>query len=127
MLRLKSYDAAEARLRSHLQEFPGEPRIFFALGQAASLSAEGVTDEDVQSERLNRALAQYRLALSASSADTEPGLISRTHEAMGRILAFFDRAGEALKEFDAALKIGDVPGGAYKAALAGKERLAQQK
>jgi hypothetical protein len=127
MLRLKSYDTAEARLRSLLQEFPGEPRIFFALGQAASLSAEGVTDEDVQSERLNRALAQYRLALSASSADTEPGLISRTHEAMGRILAFFDRADEALKEFDAALKIGDVPGGAYKAALAGKEKLAQQK
>ena len=127
MLRLKNYAEAEARLRALLQEFPGEPRIFFALGQTASLSAENVTDEDVQSERLNRALAQYRLAVTASSADTERALLSRAHVAMGRILEFLERKDEALKEFNAAIEITDVPGGAYKEALAGKERLAQQK
>jgi hypothetical protein len=127
MLRLKSYPEAEARLRALLQEFPGEPRIFFALGQAASLSAEKVTDEDIQSERLNRALAQYRLAVSASSADTERALLSRAHVAMGRILEFLERKEEALKEFNAAIEIKDVPGGAYLEAVAGKERLTQQK
>jgi hypothetical protein len=127
MLRLKSYTEAEARLRALLQEFPGEPRIFFALGQAASLSARDVTDEDVQSERLNRALAQYRLAVGASSADTDRALLSRAHEAMGRILEFFDRTDEAVKEFNAAIEIGRVKGGAYDEAIAGKNRLGQQK
>ena len=127
MLRLKSYPEAEARLRALLQEFPGEPRIFFALGQAASLSARDATDEDVQSERLNRALAQYRLAVSASSADTERALLSRAHEAMGRILEFFDRTDEAVKEFNAAIEIGRVKGGAYDEAVAGKNRQEKKK
>lgn len=127
MLRLKSYAEAEARLRALLQEFPGEPRIFFALGQSASLSAREATDEDVQSERLNRALSQYRLAVTASSADTERALLSRAHESMGRILEFFDRTEEAVKEFNAAIEIGRVKGGAYDEAIAGKNRLAQQK
>ncbi|MGB7924433.1 MAG: hypothetical protein WCF57_14425, partial [Pyrinomonadaceae bacterium] len=127
MLRLKSYAEAETRLRALLLEFPGEPRIFFALGQSASLSARDVTDEDVQSERLNRALAHYRLAVNASSADTDRALLSRAHEAMGRILEFFDRTEEAAKEFNAAIEIGRVNGGAYDQAVAGKNRLAQPK
>jgi hypothetical protein len=127
MLRLKNYTEAEARLRALLLEFPGEPRIFFALAQAASLSAREATDEDVQSERLNRALAQYRLTVSASSADTDRALLSRAHEAMGRILEFLEQPAEAAKEFNAAIEIGRVEGGAYDDALAGKQRLAQPK
>ena len=44
---------------------------------------------------------------------------------MGRILAFLDRKDEALKEFDAAISIGDVAGGAYKDAIEGKRKLGQ--
>jgi hypothetical protein len=44
---------------------------------------------------------------------------------MGRILAFLDRKDEAVKEFDAAINIGDVAGGAYKDAIEGKRKLAQ--
>jgi len=51
--------------------------------------------------------------------------LSRAHEAMGRIFAFLDQKDEAMKEFDAAIKIGPVAGGAYKDALAGKQKLAQ--
>lgn len=127
MLRLKNYAAAEARLRELMKEFPREPRIFFALGQTASLSARDAIDEDVQSERLNRALAHYRDAVSFASEETDLALVSRSHEAMGRILAFLDHPAEALKEFDAAIHLGDVKGGAYQDALAGKNRLAQQK
>lgn len=127
MLRLKNYEAAETRLRVLLQEFPGEPRIFFALGEAASLSARDAVDEDVQSERLTRALAQYRMAIEAPTSDTEPALRSRAYEAMGRILAFLDEPAEAMKAFDAAIKIGDIPGGAYNDALAGKKKLTEQK
>jgi hypothetical protein len=126
MLRLKDYEAAENRLRRLMKDFPREPRVFFALGQTASLSARDAIDEDVQSERLTRALAHYRDAVSSASEDTDRALVSRAHEAMGRILAFLDLPAEAIKEFDAAIQLGDIKGGAYQDALAGKSKLAQQ-
>jgi hypothetical protein len=123
ILRLKDYDNAEARLKDLLRIYSREPRIFFALAQTASLAAADAIDEDVQAERLKRALGNYRLALEASSPQTDRGLISRAHEAMGRIHAFLDNTGEAAKEFDEAIKIGDVPGGAFKEAVAGRNKL----
>jgi len=44
---------------------------------------------------------------------------------MGRILAFLDHNDDAMKEFEAAIKIGEVTGGAYRDALEGKRKLAQ--
>ncbi len=55
-LRLKDYENAELRLKDLLKEYSREPRIFFALAQTASLAAADATDEEVQAERLNRAL-----------------------------------------------------------------------
>ena len=124
-LRNKDYANAESRLREMLKEYPGEPRIFFALGQTASLAAMDATDEQVQAERLNRALGQYRLAIAASSPETDKAIMSRAHESMGRINAFLEHQAEAMKEFDEAIKLGDVPGGAYKQALDGKKKLGQ--
>ncbi len=125
ILRLKDYTNAEARLKELIKDYPREPRIFFALAQTASLAAADATDEDVQADRLNRALTNYRLAVQASSPETDRGLISRAHESMGRIHAFRDNRTEAAKEFDEAIKIGDVRGGAYKEAIEGKKRLSQ--
>ncbi len=124
-LRSKDYNDAESRLREMLKEYPREPRIFFALGRTASLAAMDATDEQVQAERLNRALGQYRLAIAASSPETDKAIMSRAHESMGRINAFLDNQAEALKEFDEAIKLGDVRGGAYKEALEGKKKLSQ--
>ena len=126
-LRQKDYNGAEARLRALIKEYPREPRIFFALAQTASVAAADATDETVQAQRLNNALGNYRLAIEASSPETDRALISRAHEAMGRIHAFFDRKEEAATEFDAAIKIGDVPGGAQKEAIEGKKKLQQPK
>jgi len=63
--------------------------------------------------------------VAASSPDTDKAIMSRAHESMGRINAFFDNTAEALKEFDEAIKLGDVRGGAYKEALEGKKKLTQ--
>lgn len=126
LLRIKSYDEAENRLRQMLTEFPGEPRVFFALGQTASFSATEAIDESVQGQRLERALSHYRMAVQSASTDTDQALLSRAHEAMGRILAFLERPQEAAREFDEAIKIGQVPGGAYNEAMAGKQALSQQ-
>ncbi len=122
-LRNKDYNDAEARLREMLKEYPREPRIFFALGRTASLAAMDATDEQVQAERLNRALGQYRLAIAASSPETDKAIMSRAHESMGRINAFLENTAEAVKEFDEAIKLGDVRGGAYREALDGKKKL----
>jgi hypothetical protein len=122
-LRSKDYNNAEARLKDLLRDYSREPRIFFALAQTASLAAADAIDEDVQAERLNRALGNYRLAIEASSPENDRALVSRAHEAMGRIHAFLDHNGEAVKEFDEAIKIGDVPGGAFREAMEGKKRL----
>lgn len=122
-LRNKDYNDAEARLRELLKEYPGEPRIFFALGQTASLAAMDATDEQVQVERLNRALGHYRMAIAASSPEDDKAILSRAHESMGRINAFLDNTTEAMKAFDEAIRIGDVRGGAYREALEGKKKL----
>jgi hypothetical protein len=123
-LRLKDYENAESRLKDLLRDYSREPRIFFALAQTASFAAADATDEEVQANRLNRALGNYRLALEAASPETDRALISRAHEAMGRIHAFLENSTEASKEFEEAIRIGDVPGGAYKEAMEGKKKLA---
>ena len=124
-LRSKNYNDAEARLKGMLANYPGEPRIFFALGQTASLAAMDATDDGIQEERLNRAMGQYRLAIQAASPDSDKAILSRAHESMGRINAHFDNKEEALKSFEAAIKIGEVSGGAYQQALEGKRKLSQ--
>ncbi len=128
LLRLRNYADAEARLKALLLDFPGEPRIFFALGETSSLSAREATDEEVRDKRLNDALVNYRHAVRTASPETDAGLLSRAHQAMGSILAFLERGDEALKEFDAAIKIGrDVPHNAYDKAVEGKKRLLEPK
>lgn len=122
-LRNKDYNDAESRLREMLKDYPREPRIFFALGQTASLAASDATDENVQAERLNRALGHYRMAVAASSPETDKAIMSRAYEAMGRINLFLENNAEAAKQFDEAIKLGDVRGGAYKEALEGKKKL----
>ena len=74
---------------------------------------------------MNRALGNYRLAVQAASPETDRPLLCRTHEAMGRMHAFMDNAGEAAKEFDEAIKICDARGTVYSDAVEGKKKLSQ--
>lgn len=123
LLQLRNYDEAETRLKSLLLEYPGDARLLFTLGKTASLWARDTTDDDLQAQRLNRALANYRLAVAAAIPDTDRALLSRAHESMGRIFAFLDQKDEAMREFEAAIKLGEVSGGAYQDALEGKRKL----
>ena len=126
LLRQKNHAEAERRLRALSSEFPGEPRIFFALAQAASLSAEQAFDADLQAQRLRLALGHYRMAVERASADTDRALLCRSHAAMGRILAFLERNDEAAGSFDAALQSCEAGTPAYRDALAGKRALGKQ-
>jgi len=117
LLRGKKYDVAEPRLRALLAEHGGEPRVFFALAQAASISASDAFDDATRDERLGRALANYRFAVNSATSETDRPLLSRAYTAMGRILAFLERKDEAIKAFEAAISLGDVKDGAYGDAM----------
>jgi tetratricopeptide (TPR) repeat protein len=127
LLQLRNYAAAEERLLALLREFPGESRVFFALAETANLSAREATDEDVQSQRLNKALTNYRNAVREAPPDADRCMLVRAHEAMGRILEFLDQRDEALKEFDAAIRINETTCGSYRDAVEAKRRLSQTK
>jgi tetratricopeptide (TPR) repeat protein len=125
LLQTRNYEQAENALKALLLDYPGDARLLFTMGQTALLWARDTTDDDLQTQRLNRALAHYRLSVAAAAPETEKGLLSRAHESMGRILAFLDQKDEAMKEFDLAIRIGPVAGGAYNDALSGKRKLSQ--
>ncbi|HEV2912588.1 MAG TPA: hypothetical protein VGX92_04665 [Pyrinomonadaceae bacterium] len=125
MLQLKDYAGAETRLKSLLQQFQGEPRIFFALGQTASLWARDTTDDDLQVTRLNQALTHYRMAIERAPEESDRSLVCRAHESMGRILAFLDRPDEALKEFDTVIQATSCGESLKDAAREAKVKLGQ--
>ncbi|HJR07779.1 MAG TPA: hypothetical protein VJ842_11000 [Pyrinomonadaceae bacterium] len=123
LLRQRKYSDAEPRLRALLSEYNGEPRIFFALAQVASISASDAFDDATRDERLGRALANYRFAIQSATSETDRPLISRAYTAMGRILAFLERKDEAIKAFEAAINLGDIKDGAYNDAVAELKQL----
>ena len=125
LLQMKNYAAAEENLLALLREFPGEPRVFFALAETANLSARDATDEVVQTQRLNKAFTNYRNAVANATDETDRCLLTRAHEAMGRILEFAERREDALKEFDAAISLKAATCGSYSEAVEAKRRLSQ--
>jgi tetratricopeptide (TPR) repeat protein len=127
LMQSNNYAVAEERLLGLLRQFPEEPRVFFALGKVASRAARDTRDEDVQSAQLNKALVNYRNAISRATPDTDRCLIASAHEAMGSILKFMERKDEALKEFEAAIGISDPSCAAYGQAVEEKKMLSQQK
>jgi len=126
LLRVKNYEEAETRLLALREQHREEPRVYLALGRASSLAAEGAFDENLQAERLNRALAHYRQALLLASPETDRQLVARAHLASGRILAHLERREEALKEFDAVLSALAQGDRLYQEALAEKRKLTAQ-
>jgi hypothetical protein len=123
LLQSRNYSDAEARLRAMLNEYKGEPRVFFALGQTWSAAAADAINAETRDARLNNALINYANAIQVADRANDLALISRAHVARGRILAFLEHNDEAVKEFDAAIQIGEAGGAAYKEAVEAKKKL----
>lgn len=123
LIKAKNYEEADAQLNALLKENPNEPRIYYTLGRVAAASADGTFDEGLLTERLGRAAANYKNAILAANKDTDPALLSLAHVALGRVLAFNDQTEAAMKEYEAAITIGKVSGGAYDEAVALKAKL----
>lgn len=123
MIKKKEFEKADEFLSNLMQDYPGDPRIFYARGRVASLYAELTFDETLRDERLGKAAANYRNAILQATSDTDPILLQRAHVALARILEFNDQIEAALREYEEAIKLGNVDEKAYNEALAGKERL----
>ncbi len=126
LLRVRNYTEAETRLTALREQYREEPRVYFALGQAASLSAQEAFDENLQAERLNRALAHFRQAILFANADTDQTIIMRAHLASGRILAHLERNEDAAREFDAVINSSAPTDRFHQEAVAEKKKLGAQ-
>ncbi len=119
----KDYPKAVADLKRLAEQYPDDVRIYYNLGRVASLSAETITDPDAQAQKLLEAKSAYTTVVVKKTDATDRALLSLTFVALARIYEFMDDPAYALKLYDEALKLTDVPGGAFKAALAAKQRL----
>ena len=147
VVRNKNYKEAETQLKQLQQTYPGDsPRIFYSLGRVASLSAEGISEPEARKNRLLEAKDFYQNAIvsakakidsgdtnsininstNTSLAETAKALISLSYVAIARIYEFYDETEYAIKVYEAAIKEGDVKGGAYKEAVAARERLIKE-
>ncbi|CAN5764201.1 hypothetical protein BH20ACI4_BH20ACI4_14330 [soil metagenome] len=124
VIKAKNYSKAEIDLQALLLENPNEkPRINYALGRLASLSAESETDENKREQKLLQAKSFYEQVLLKREEKTDLALISLSFVALGRIHEFFGESEYAIKIYEAAIKLGNMPDGGYPAAIAARERL----
>lgn len=119
----KNFAKANADLKQLLAENPDDSRIYYNLGRVASLSAEGITDQDAQAAKLLDAQTFYGNALRKATPKTDPALLSLTYVAIARLYEFFNQNGMAMQAYDRAIQFGDVKDGAYREAISGKQRL----
>lgn len=119
----KDYAKADADLKKLLAQNPNEPRIYYNLGRVAGLIAVGVEDADLQARILIEAKNAYSNVIKTATASTDRALLSLTYVALARIYEFQDQNDYALKLYDRAIELTDVPGGGFRAAMDAKARL----
>lgn len=123
IVQAKNYTAAEKQLKQLLEQNPRDSRIYYALGRVASLSAEGVGEAEVKKHLLEAKTAYENVIRSAT---TDAALISLSYVALARIYEFYGETDYAVKIYEAAIKVGDVTGGAFREAVAAKDKLLKQ-
>lgn len=119
----KNYAKANIDLKELLKGNPSEARVHYNIGRVASLMAEGITDPEKQKEKLIEAQVAYSNVIRTATTATDKALLSLTYVALAKIYEFYDDNAYAIQLYDQALKLNDVAGGAFKEALAGKQKL----
>ncbi len=119
----KNYDKANTDLKQLLTQYPSEPRVYYNIGRVAGLTAAGLNDADAVAQRLLEAKNAYSSVIRTATPATDPALLSLTYVALGRIYEFENQNDYAVKLYDRAIQLGDVTGGALRAAMDAKARL----
>lgn len=123
----KNYSQANTELKTLLDQNPSEPRIYYNMGLVASMSAQEIDPRehpDEQKAKLLEAKVAYEnVARLAQKERIDPALLQRSYVALAKIYEFYDNNQYAMSIYDAAIKLGDVAGGAYGEALSAKQKL----
>lgn len=119
----KNYKQAESELKLLLEKNPDEPRIYYNIGRAASFSAESLSEAEQRAKLLEAKVAYENVIRIAAKQKVDAALLSLSYVALAKIYEFYDDNTYAIGVYDAAVKIGNVAGGAYGEALAAKQRL----
>ncbi|MCW5961297.1 MAG: hypothetical protein KIS76_14125 [Pyrinomonadaceae bacterium] len=128
-IKSKNYDVARISLKNLLKTEPVENdpnekvRVFYSLGRVESLSAEAANNPEDRNNHLVAAQQAYSNVIKFKTDTTDKALISLAYVALARIYEFSDQSEYAVKVYEAAINVGDIPGGAYAQAVAARERL----
>lgn len=122
----KDYADADLRLKKILEEFDGDPSIYYAMGRVASLSAVGV-DEKMRTQRLEDARVYYSNALNSATKETDTALLQLCYVALGRIYEFYENNTYAVEIYKKALTYKLANPVAYNEALTAINRLTAPK
>ncbi|HEX4948845.1 MAG TPA: hypothetical protein VFZ34_19365 [Blastocatellia bacterium] len=130
MIRAEQYNDARALLKGVLQQKSNNARAYFGLAEIGSKIAAKMKPEEQskRDEELYATIQYYKDAAENASPETEKWLIQRSYVAAARILDFLGHNDDAMAAYDLAVKLGDVPNGAYQEAVkALKEKEANKK
>jgi tetratricopeptide (TPR) repeat protein len=131
LIRQKRYGEARAILDEVLAVEPNNARALYGMAQVVTQTASAAeldpkVDENdriqMQHDRLERAIKLYRRAIENASKENERWLIQWSYVLLGRVFDFQEFRADALSEYEKAIAMGDIPNGAYKEALEGKQR-----
>ena len=132
LIRQKRYAEARTILEEILTTEPNNARALYGMARVINqmpspLETDPKSDENdkiqSQHERLQRAIKFYQRAIEAASPETEKWLIQWSYVSIGRIYDFQEFRQDAISFYEKAIAIGDnIPNGAFKEALEGKQK-----
>lgn len=137
LIRQRKFTEARAILSDVLTLQPNNARALYGMAQITTQTTSPVelnpnADENdkiqAQHDRLEQAIKLYRKAIEKASKDSERWVIQWSHVLLGRIFDFQEFRADAIGEYEKAIALGpDIPNGAYKEAVEGKQRPFGQK
>ncbi len=122
LIKARQYADARAILEAIRRERPKNARALFGLADVTSKQASAITDKDKLEEELFAVVELYKQAAENASSETEKWLAQRSYVAAAKILDFLDHRDDATAAYDLAIKLGNVPNGAYEEAVKAKQQ-----
>lgn len=136
LIRQRKFAEARPILESVIAAEPNNARALYGMAQVISQTPSPVeldpkADEDdkiqAQHERLGQSIKLYQKAIDNASPEAEAWLIQWSHVLLGRIYDFQEFRGDAVAEYEKAIKMGEIRNGALNEANEGKLRPYRQR
>ncbi len=131
LIRQKKFKEARLLLEEILAVEPDNARAVYGLAQVvnstpgpAELDAKADENDKIQQQhdRFKSAIKLYEKAIGLASKEREAWLIQWCHVLIGRIYDFQEFRADAIAQYEKAIAMGDLPDGAFKEAMDGKQR-----